>query len=272
MYKLLFFIIFLFLSTQGQAKWRYNADRDPFTDEKASSAIKTNPGFEGSSLIVRCKDGYLESYLATSKYLGNDDYSAVRFRFNKLEAEKGVWSHSTSGRAVFSDAAVEFARKIIKYSNLAIEAEDYSGEAHFSRFSLSGSSGPVGRVLNDCRLMRQNPRDIDSDIWRRIVQELDQLSVDNVDIISEALNSVWTSDKSNGDRSNIILYRNLSKLYVLMQYACRENKEVATPLPSCKLYQKNLLRDDQASYPVDGVDLLLEIMNHISSKAASDEN
>ncbi len=261
MYKL--FIVFLLLITSSvvEARWKYNADRDPFTDEKATTAIKTNPGFSGGSIIVRCKDGYLESYYIPSAYLGSDNYSTVRFRFDKTEAEQEVWSLSSGGEAVFAEAAVEFARQIIAKSNLVIDAEDFSGEKHISRFSLSGSSGPVSKVLADCKLMSRDPRSIDPDIWRRVVQDIDKRDVKLSESVSLVLKNISSSEENIGDRSSIKIYKELSDFYSLVIFGCKNGNVFILKLDSCIKYRKLIENDENADYPLEAIAMLIEFMN-----------
>lgn len=262
MIKYLLFFVLLITSELSHARWIYNADRDPFTDEKASTAIKSNPGYLSPSLIIRCKDGYLESYYHPGQYLGSDDYSYVRYRFDKLEPEEAGWPLSTSGKAVFSDTAVEFARYVLSKSSLVIEAEDFSGEMQRSKFSLSGSSGPVGKVLSDCKLMSKNPRSIDDEIWRRVVQDLDKQSIEGTELISDILNEFASDeDKAITDRSNIEIYRSLSSFYNNIIFACTEGKDFAMKLSSCIDYRKLISNDVNADYPLEAVDLLIELLD-----------
>ncbi len=263
MYKLFIVLLFLITSSAVEARWKYNADRDPFTDEKASTAIKTNPGFSGGSLIVRCKDGYLESYYNPSTYLGSDKYSTVRYRFDKIKAEQEVWSLATSGKAVFAETAVEFARQIIAKSSLVIDAEDFSGEKHISRFSLSGSSGPVSKVLADCKLMSRDPRSIDPDIWRRVVHDLDKISFETADKVSFILGISEKPEGSVGDRKSIKLYKKLSNFYVNVIIACEFNPESLLKLESCKKYRQLIAEDNNADYPLEAIDLLIEFSNSV---------
>lgn len=242
----------LLMSSAGNAAWRYNADRDPFTDEIASTASISKPGVFGASLIIRCKDGYLEAYFIPGQYIG-DDSADVRFRFGKEDIENEVWSASTNGTAVFADRAAEFARLAASSSTLAIEVSDFSDTPHSEVFSLAGSSAAIGRVMQNCQIMLNNPRNIDGEIWRRVVQDLDKLSVSDAQILSDALASEEDTEKLNA-RKSIALYLRMSAFWVNYWTVCEVNKPKHK---YCQQWLKSLDYDSDADYPVEVVDLLL---------------
>jgi hypothetical protein len=242
----------LLMSSAGNAAWRYSADRDPFTDEIASTASISKPGVFGASLVVRYKDGYLEAYFIPGQYIGNES-ADVRFRFGKEEIENEVWSASTNGTAVFADRASEFARLAASSSTLAIEVSDFSDTRHSEVFSLAGSSAAIGRVMQNCQIMLNNPRNMDGEIWRRVIQDLDKLSVSDAQFLSDALASDDDAEKLNG-RKSLALYRRMSAFWVNYWTVCEINKPKHK---FCKQWLDRLERDPDADYPVEVVDLLL---------------
>ena len=250
----------LSMSATAEARWIYDSDRDPFTDERASTAIQRNPGVFGAAFVVRCKDGILESYYVPGQYLGSSGTSYVRYRFDRLEPESGYWNLSTNGKAVFSDTAAEIARGIVRGSSMVIEAEDVSGSGQVAHFSLSGSSGPVSRVLSDCRLRARDPRVDDDQIWRRVVQSVDEMSVENAEFVGTVLDDIYEESAPHGDRRGIAIYKSMTELYLLVKWGCKNGSEQVADLPSCKTYLSRLERDPDAEYPVEAVPLLVEIL------------
>jgi hypothetical protein len=248
------------IPASAEASWRYNADRDPFTDERASTAIQTNPGTFGASLIIRCKAGVLESYYVPSRYLGSSSYAYVRYRFDREEPQSGSWSLSTSGQAVFSDTAVEFARSVVRGSRLVIEAEDFSGTGQIPEFSLAGSSSPVSRVLADCMLMPTDPRAADDAIWRRVAQSVDELSVENAEFVGELLDTIFDEAAPHGDRRRLAIYQSMTTLYLATIYGCENGNEPFATLPSCVRFLQRRERDPEASYPIEAVQMLLKVL------------
>ena len=259
--------LLVFLSSPAAAAWQYRADRDPFTDERASSASLVKPGLFAGALVVRCKSGLIEAYVMPGEYLGSDDVS-VRVRFDKAPPEERKWSIATSGKGAFSDVPVEFARKVIAHSLVVVELTDFAGVAHLERFSLAGSSGPVSRVLSDCALMSEDPRALDENIWRRVVQDVDELDVETAGNLGRALNTLFGEWGSHRDRRDLILYRSMSRFYEAYWSLCESGK---TDTASCKTYRDRLSRDPSADYPTEATELLVEYFEAAKNGDGSDD-
>ena len=271
MLRILLVLFTLSLATSAQARWTYGAERDPFTDERASTAIKSNPGLFGASLVIRCKEGLLESYYVPGQYIGSSRSTFVRYRFDRKEPETDYWSLGTQGTAAFSSTAVEFAREIVSGSTLVIEADDFSDTPHRAKFSLSGSSGPVGRVLSDCKLRAKDPRLADSGIWRRVVQDVDELDVESIKKLSGLLDDIFEDSSPHGDRTGLRIYRTLTNIYLNTIDDCLAGKSLVAGMPSCKRFLQARKANEDADYPIEAVELVLELLESAGEREAGQD-
>lgn len=239
------------------ATWSYERSTDKFTDELVSIARETA---QGGALIVRCKDGFLETYLVTNHYL-DDDGSDVRYRIDKGEVDSSYWTSSTDGSTVFSQSPAETARALIAGGRLVIEASDFNGTRYSYTFSLAGSGAAVGKVLSDCGLPRKDPRLEDPAIWRRVVQSIDEVDKDTVKTLQTALN-IYTGEglPETGVRTTAT-YRVASEFYAVYWYSCENaaDKELHGP---CKTWIASRKYDEDADYGAELWDVLQDVLDN----------
>jgi hypothetical protein len=250
----------LAVSSPGYARWQYATEKDPFSDQPISRAYIIKPGLFGASLQIRCKDGRLESYLYTGQYLGAENVD-VRYRFGKSEPESSVWSTSTKKDSAFSDSAAEFARLVIANSSLVIEVSDFSDTPHAFQFSLAGSSTPVLRVLQNCKLPTTDPRALNKAIWRRVVQDIDALSVTELGQFNALLEPAISTQGWDG-RASAAIYLDLSTFWRRYWTYCIYKKPEYS---HCVSYQNLLKYDKDADFPVEPVLLALTYAKEVKS-------
>src|SRR6266581_360156 len=111
--------------------WVMSVEIDPITDQKGVTFALAAEGanrINTPTLIIRCKGGQLDTYVAPDEYLGSE-YSGlsespeVTIRFGSESARQERWGASSDHTAAFypgDRAAVEtFIRKLARYDRVA---------------------------------------------------------------------------------------------------------------------------------------------------------
>lgn len=128
--------------------WGMSVESDPITDQKgvtfvlqAEGASSLNP----PTLVIRCKRGELNAFLATGDYLG-DGNDRVTIRFGNEPAVQERWSESSDHTALFHPgdrAKVEaFVKRLAQHDRVAFQVTPYEKGPVAMVFSLAG----IGKV------------------------------------------------------------------------------------------------------------------------------
>ena len=133
---------------------------------------------------------------------------------------------------------------------------------------MSGSAAAINRVLSDCGLPTRDPREEDSRVWRRAVDDIDQLSPDAIRGLQSLLGAVNENvglDAEAGQRGPQT-YRALSEFYAGYWVICADEEQ--EPLSaSCARWRNERRYNIEADYPKGPVELLLEVQEARSAAA-----
>ncbi len=128
--------------------WAMSVEKDPITDQKGVTFLLKadgENGFNPPTLIIRCKRGELDAFLATSEYLG-DGNDRVTIRFGNEQAMEEVWTTSSNHTALFHPGdrgeVEEFVRKLAQYGRVAFQVTPYEKGPVAMVFSVAG----IGKV------------------------------------------------------------------------------------------------------------------------------
>ncbi len=239
------------------APWQYQSKIDKFTDEKTSFASAAHPQ---GALYVRCKAGMLEAYLVGFSYIG-DDGGDVRWRVDKGVVEEESWSSSKRGDGVFAPYPSLLARALASGARAVFEVTDFRGVPHEMTFPLAGSGSAVNRVMADCAITSSAYRKGDTEIWERVVTDLDELSVDHFQTVQEALSLLARSElpKVSGKR-DAQTYRAATNLYAAYWSLCEKGTSLGA---HCDAYKPLFDADKNARYPVEVTEIILELIHKV---------
>lgn len=243
----------LVASSAAAQSWRYEASRDPFTDQVVARAHASSTA---QSMNVRCKDDRLEVYFWALGYLG--DGATVRYRFDGGEVRTNNWDTSTDGSGAFVPGPGEFARLLMTSSVLNIEVEGEYGAARRYRFNLAGSGGPVGRVLDACGVPRHETYVPNGPIWRRAVEDLEAVPRSEVEAVAHLLKSGGLYEGEPTAGRTRALYQALSDFYAAYWSLCEEGDALSQ---SCRTWRSRRQWDAEADYPKEPIELLVEVVD-----------
>jgi hypothetical protein len=157
-FRIFSFLTLIVLSSNALAtKWSYSSKVDEFADTSVHSAIVNSNDGKGFA-VVKCNEkSKLEIYLSVGEFIGSDDSYPVRYRIDKGTPEMSKWGVSTKGTAVFvkNSDKVFLARKLMSGNQLLLEVTDFRGTPNKSKYSLSGSTKAIGKVLDACGIKRK---------------------------------------------------------------------------------------------------------------------
>jgi len=176
--------------------WIVSVEIDPITDQKGVTfALKAEGAnrFNTPTLIIRCKGGQLDTYVAPDEYLGSE-YSGlsespeVTIRFGSEPARQERWSASSDHTAAFypgDRTAVEtFVRKLARYDRVAIQVTPYQKAPVAMVFRLAGIAQVNRELWALCPTPQQqvDPKDsgVEVGIGTRIEPSLDQVFMESV--------------------------------------------------------------------------------------------
>jgi hypothetical protein len=106
------------------------------------------------SLIVRCREGKTDVYVATGVQ-ANPEYGhyqevTVRYRLDETPPRRQVWGESTSGEALFAPEPVTLARALSRASQFRFEFTPFQASAQTVSFAVSGLETKLARVADSC--------------------------------------------------------------------------------------------------------------------------
>ena len=149
-HTLLLLVLSTLSTTLLAENWKYTSETDDFTDQKNSYARVKN--VDDTFITVRCSNETdFEIIVKVGKYIGSDK-APVKYRIDKNEVERGYWTPSTTGTALFvsSKELLEFSKKLSSGNSIVIQAGDYNGTPIKSRFTLKGASTAIEKIKKDC--------------------------------------------------------------------------------------------------------------------------
>lgn len=124
--------------------WLVSVETDPISDQKGVTFMLEAEGatrIDTPSLIIRCKRGELDAYVAPDEYLG-DGNNRVTIRFGSEPPVQQRWSESSNHTALFHPGgrtAVEaFVRKLAQYDRVAMQVTPYQKAPMAMVFDLAG--------------------------------------------------------------------------------------------------------------------------------------
>lgn len=243
--------------------WRFESDRDQFTDERRSRAVFQSRAISAG---VRCHGGTLDVLFLVT-YIGEEDAN-VRYRFDRGEVQSSVWNASTSRDGLFAWDPGDIARQMMAGATMAFEHDDFAGSPHQYTISLAGSGASIGRVLDACDVPRTNPRSRDGSIWVRVIDDLDKAPRDIIPALQTALVGLGYEVPEDGRRSQAT-YRALSDFYVRYREDCEGGREGGN---SCTAWKSSRRYTGDADFPTRPIDLLVEVLKETAARVSeSDE-
>ncbi|MGA9772260.1 MAG: hypothetical protein WBV94_24725 [Blastocatellia bacterium] len=120
---------------------------------KADNSIEGWPNKKVTPiLIIRCKERSIDLYVqtgmaATVEYGGGN---TVRIRLDDKQPITQKWVESTDNEALFSQRAMEIARKISQAKTMLFEFTPFNSTTVIAQFDVRGLSDLLGKVESAC--------------------------------------------------------------------------------------------------------------------------
>ena len=153
-------------------EWAYSNKVDEFADTSIHTALVSSHDNKGFA-VVKCNEKEnLELYFSVGKFIGSEDNYPVRYRIDKNAPESSKWGVSTKGTASFvsNQDKVHLARMLMSGNQFLLEVTDFRGTPHKSKYSLTGSTETIGKVLDACAIARIETKveGVDSSVKKQI--------------------------------------------------------------------------------------------------------
>jgi len=174
-------------------KWVVSRETDPISDQKGVTFMLEAEGgglFETRSLIIRCKRGELDLYVAPHEYLG-DGNDEITIRLGTDTPVEERWTESSDHTALFHPgerAEIEaFVRNLARYDRAAFQVNPYDKAPMSMVFRLAGmtqvsqelsATCPPVADAHDRQGSRAAPVDLSGAL--KIVPDADQVFVESV--------------------------------------------------------------------------------------------
>ena len=185
--------------TRTIANWIVSVETDPITDQKGVTFALAAEGanrVDTRTLVIRCKGGQLDTYVAPDEYLASE-YSGlsespeVTIRFGSEPPRQERWSASSDHTAAFypgERAAVEaFIRKLARYDRVAIQVTPYQKTPVAMVFRLAGIDQVNRELWAICPAPQQrvDPKEysgtgVEVGIGKRVVPSSDEVFMESV--------------------------------------------------------------------------------------------
>lgn len=140
----------------GTGKWRVTRKTSPIDDSKnvilALDAEETIPGMVAPAqptLIVRCKEGKTELYIAWEVYLGLDE-TEVLTRVDDAPASTETWDISTDNSATFRREPTSFIKHLLGHRRLLAQVTPYDANPALVTFELAGLDHAIAPLRQAC--------------------------------------------------------------------------------------------------------------------------
>lgn len=142
-------------------KWRISRSKSPMEDSQtvvlslpAENLVRGWLKSYRPALFIRCQEGETDAYvdlgMSPNPTLGLYWEHPVRLRFDDLEPHEETWKESTSGDALFSPNAVEFADRLAHSRRLLFEFTPYRSSPAIARFDVPGLAPHLVHVARAC--------------------------------------------------------------------------------------------------------------------------
>jgi hypothetical protein len=105
---------------------------------------------ETAALVVRCKPGAMNMYLATPTFNGLRNTN-VAVRWNQGSIERQYWGSGTSGKAFFTKTPLKFLEKAATKNELILGWEPYGKTLVAARFDLSAHRADLKQMIKLCK-------------------------------------------------------------------------------------------------------------------------
>lgn len=236
----------------ASAQWKFRTEVDELDDVKITTAsIDVGNLLEQDSIVLKCKNNYLEAYVTFATYLNNDEV-LIKYRVDKGPLKKEKWFPSADGKAMFADEAADFARALARGNQLIIEAEDYRGSLYREKFSLAGSASAIYPVLQICGRGTQAPHERLSNVRRDVSLNAERMGPSTTENAKAVLKAMGFYDGEIDGTKNDQFFVALSTFFEDYLIRCRRGEvagtvcrgwkilkfdERSTPLPSLALYE-----------------------------------
>ena len=232
-------------SIGNAAEWTELSSSDPFTDEVRLSALTS---IERASIVVRCADGLLETYIDMGDYLG-DGLLDVRFRFDSDEAVREEWLPSSKGTAVFARDDLDFARRLLRSDRFAFEVNDYRGVAHQAVGDLPSDGSVLREVMTACGIAAVSVSDVDPTIPTNISSSIERWGPTNVLINKQILQVLGKYDGPINSEKDIELHRAATAILDEYMQRCVSDRK----FDGIHCFSLRLNRADASPPPVSSV-------------------
>lgn len=131
-------------------EWRFSDEKDELTDESITSAtLLAKDGHTTTFIAVRCIKGQLDILTSFDEYLGND-HRPVKYRMDQGDIQKDDWLPTSKGNALFIGQDADFSRQLLKSKKLIIEADDFRGVAHRTKYEWNSGEDVIRSVMIKC--------------------------------------------------------------------------------------------------------------------------
>lgn len=148
-----------------QDKWQAKEDRSPMDDSRtvilaldSDEAIEGPIGSNKPTLIVRCKEGNTQVYVATGMAASIEEdidggptvNHKVRVRLDNGNPGLEYWYESTDHKALFTTDGVEYAKQLAAAHTFTFEFTPFDGSPQVARFDVWGLRDHLNKVADAC--------------------------------------------------------------------------------------------------------------------------
>lgn len=144
-------------------KWIASRETDPISDQKNVTFMLEAEGgglFDTRSLIIRCRNGELDLYVAPHEYLGQDN-TTITIRLGTEAPFEEDWTGSGDHTALFHPGdrgEIEaFVRRLTRYDRVAFQVTPYSKAPLSMVFRLAGIAQLAQELWTTCPPQQGKP-------------------------------------------------------------------------------------------------------------------
>ncbi|MGA7675426.1 MAG: hypothetical protein WCA78_10335 [Rhizomicrobium sp.] len=104
---------------------------------------------DSATIIVRCKGGELEAYIAWPPFIGTEGTQA-HFKFDQGPVMQQFWESSDSGTATFIPHPRDFLQSLSNSSRFVVDVDPYQSITVEAVFTTTGADKVVTQAETDC--------------------------------------------------------------------------------------------------------------------------